>query len=53
MSSKKKNKNPKNRNRNRDNPPVKETEKQEIPKGASGVLGPIELDAIQKLLAEG
>jgi hypothetical protein len=27
--------------------------KEEIPKGASGVLGPIELDAIQKLLAEG
>ena len=26
--------------------------KEEIPKGASGVLGPIELDAIQKLLAE-
>ena len=28
-------------------------QKEEIPKGASGVLGPIELDAIQKLLAEG
>ena len=28
------------------------TEKQEIPKGASGVLGPIELDAIHKLMAE-
>ena len=26
--------------------------KEEIPKGASGVLGPIELDAIQRLLAE-
>ena len=26
--------------------------KQEIPKGASGILGPIELDAIQKLMAE-
>ena len=26
--------------------------KQEIPKGASGILGPIELDAIRKLMAE-